>query len=47
MPLHPNDSPGFLLRHATLRWQHGIAQALAPLGLTHVQFVSCSPAHGG
>jgi DNA-binding MarR family transcriptional regulator len=39
MPLHPNDSPGFLLWHATLRWQRGIAQALAPLGLTHVQFV--------
>jgi DNA-binding MarR family transcriptional regulator len=39
MPLHPNDSPGFLLWHATLRWQRGIAQALAPLNLTHVQFV--------
>jgi len=39
MPLHPNDSPGFLLWHATLRWQRGIAQALAPLDLTHVQFV--------
>jgi DNA-binding MarR family transcriptional regulator len=39
MPLHPSDSPGFLLWHATLRWQRGIAQALAPLDLTHVQFV--------
>ena len=39
MPLHPNDSPGFLLWHATLRWQRGIAEALAPLDLTHVQFV--------
>jgi DNA-binding MarR family transcriptional regulator len=39
MPRHPNDSPGFLLWHATLRWQRGIAQALAPLDLTHVQFV--------
>ena len=39
MPLHPNDSPGFLLWHATLRWQRGIAQALRPLDLTHVQFV--------
>jgi DNA-binding MarR family transcriptional regulator len=39
MPLHPNDSPGFLLWHATLRWQRAIAQALAPLDLTHVQFV--------
>jgi DNA-binding MarR family transcriptional regulator len=39
MALHPNDSPGFLLWHATLRWQRGIARALAPLDLTHVQFV--------
>jgi DNA-binding MarR family transcriptional regulator len=39
MPLHPNDSPGFLLWHATLRWQRAIAQTLAPLDLTHVQFV--------
>jgi len=33
------DSPGFLLWHATLRWQRAIAVALRPLGLTHVQFV--------
>jgi DNA-binding MarR family transcriptional regulator len=39
MPLHPSESPGFLLWHATLRWQRGISQALAPLDLTHVQFV--------
>ena len=39
MPLDPNDSPGFLLWHVTLRWQRDIATALAPLGLTHVQFV--------
>src|SRR5215211_1656233 len=39
MPLHPNDSPGYLLWHATLRWQRGIAKALGPLDLTHVQFV--------
>jgi len=39
MPLHPNDSPGFLLWHATLRWQRGISLALHPLDLTHVQFV--------
>ena len=32
-------SPGFLLWHATLRWQRLIAAALKPLGLTHVQFV--------
>jgi DNA-binding MarR family transcriptional regulator len=37
--LHPNESPGFLLWHATLRWQRDISQALGPLGLTHVQFV--------
>jgi len=39
MPLHPKDSPGFLLWHATLRWQRGVAEALRPLDLTHVQFV--------
>jgi DNA-binding MarR family transcriptional regulator len=39
MPLHPNGSPGFLLWHATLRWQRGVARALQPLDLTHVQFV--------
>ena len=39
MAPHPNDSPGFLLWHATLRWQRAITQALAPLDLTHVQFV--------
>jgi DNA-binding MarR family transcriptional regulator len=39
MPLNPGDSPGFLLWHATLRWQRDVAAALAPLGLTHVQFV--------
>jgi DNA-binding MarR family transcriptional regulator len=35
----PQDSPGYLLWHATLRWQRMIAAALAPLDLTHVQFV--------
>lgn len=39
MPLEPNESPGFLLWHATLRWQREINAALKPLGLTHVQFV--------
>jgi DNA-binding MarR family transcriptional regulator len=39
MPLRPVESPGFLLWHATLRWQRGVVEALAPLGLTHVQFV--------
>ncbi|MGW5420851.1 MarR family winged helix-turn-helix transcriptional regulator [Streptomyces sp. NPDC003943] len=37
--LEPEESPGFLLWHATLRWQRDIGAALAPLGLTHVQFV--------
>ncbi len=39
MPPDPEESPGFLLWHITLRWQREIAAALAPLGLTHVQFV--------
>ncbi|SNY47389.1 MarR family winged helix-turn-helix transcriptional regulator [Paractinoplanes atraurantiacus] len=39
MALDPNDSPGFLLWHVTLRWQREITAALAPLDLTHVQFV--------
>jgi DNA-binding MarR family transcriptional regulator len=39
MALGPGDSPGFLLWHATLRWQRAVAAALTPLGLTHVQFV--------
>ena len=33
------DSPGFLLWHATLRWQRAMAEALAPHDITHVQFV--------
>jgi DNA-binding MarR family transcriptional regulator len=39
MPLEPSRSPGFLLWHATLRWQRAVAASLAPLNLTHVQFV--------
>jgi DNA-binding MarR family transcriptional regulator len=35
----PAASPGFLLWHVTLAWQRAIAAALAPLNLTHVQFV--------
>lgn len=35
----PADSPGFLMWHATLRWQRAVTAALAPLNLTHVQFV--------
>jgi DNA-binding MarR family transcriptional regulator len=39
MALHPSESPGLLLWRATLRWQRSVAAALAPLDLTHVQFV--------
>jgi DNA-binding MarR family transcriptional regulator len=39
VPLDPEESPGFLLWHVTLRWQRSVTAALAPLGLTHVQFV--------
>jgi DNA-binding MarR family transcriptional regulator len=39
VPLNPDDSPGFLLWHVTLRWQRDIAAVLAPMDLTHVQFV--------
>lgn len=39
MALHPSGSPGFLLWRATLRWQRAVVAALAPLDLTHVQFV--------
>jgi len=35
----PAESPGFLLWHATLRWQRALSATLAPMGLTHVQFV--------
>jgi DNA-binding MarR family transcriptional regulator len=38
----PDYSPGFWLWHATLRWQREVAAALAPSGLTHVQFVLLS-----
>jgi DNA-binding MarR family transcriptional regulator len=35
----PGDSPGFLLWQVTNAWQRTMRDALAPLGLTHVQFV--------
>ncbi|MGJ4845123.1 MarR family winged helix-turn-helix transcriptional regulator [Leifsonia sp. Le1] len=38
-PEGPTTSPGFLLWHATLRWQRAMADALTPLDLTHAQFV--------
>jgi DNA-binding MarR family transcriptional regulator len=31
-------SLGFLLWHASLRWQRRLAEVLSPLGITHVQF---------
>jgi DNA-binding MarR family transcriptional regulator len=34
-----NESPGFLLWQLTNLWQHHIRCTLAPLGITHVQFV--------
>jgi DNA-binding MarR family transcriptional regulator len=48
----PGESPGFLLWHLTLQWQRELTAALAPLGLTHVQFVILACAywlnrHGG
>jgi DNA-binding MarR family transcriptional regulator len=35
----PAESPGFVLWHVTLGWQRAIAAVLAPLDLTHAQFV--------
>src|SRR3954452_14745228 len=39
MVKRPEESPGFLLWHVSLRWQRDVTAALQPLGLTHVQFV--------
>ena len=36
---HPKQSPGFMLWKLTTAWQKHLRQTLAPLGLTHVQFV--------
>ena len=36
---HPKQSPGFMLWKVTTAWQKQLRQTLAPLGLTHVQFV--------
>jgi DNA-binding MarR family transcriptional regulator len=38
-PDGPAASPGFLLWRVTLAWQRAVTAALAPLELTHVQFV--------
>jgi DNA-binding MarR family transcriptional regulator len=38
-PLQPHVSPGLLLWRVTLRWKREISAALAPLELTHAQFV--------
>jgi DNA-binding MarR family transcriptional regulator len=35
----PDSSPGFLLWQLTNKWQAAQRHALAPFGLTHVQFV--------
>src|SRR3954454_19673599 len=35
----PAQSPGLLLWRTTMRWQRIMTVTLAPLGLTHVQFV--------
>lgn len=35
----PAESPGFLLWQVTTSWQRAMASTLAPLGLTHPQFV--------
>lgn len=35
----PEDSAGFLLWQVTNQWQRKLRAVLAPLGLTHVQFV--------
>ena len=35
----PAANPGFLLWHVTHAWQRAVAAVLAPLDLTHVQFV--------
>ncbi|MYS86843.1 MarR family winged helix-turn-helix transcriptional regulator [Embleya scabrispora] len=45
MPLSPEDSPGFLLWHTTLRWQRAMAATLTPLDLTHPQFVLLASLH--
>jgi len=37
--LRPDDSPGYLLWVVSLRWQRVMAATLAPLDLTHTQFV--------
>ncbi|TGT81749.1 MULTISPECIES: MarR family winged helix-turn-helix transcriptional regulator [unclassified Mesorhizobium] len=35
----PSESPGLLLWRTSMRWQRVMTAALAPLDLTHVQFV--------
>ena len=35
----PRDNPGYLLWQVSMRWQRAMGQALAPLGLTHTQWV--------
>jgi len=33
------NTPGFLLRHAALRWQRHVTAALADMSMTHVKFL--------
>ena len=35
----PRDNPGYLLWQVSMRWQRAMSRALAPLGLTHTQWV--------
>ena len=35
----PRENPGYLLWQVTMQWQRAMGQALAPLELTHTQFV--------
>jgi DNA-binding MarR family transcriptional regulator len=35
----PSESPGLAIWHVTNAWQRAVRGALAPFGLTHVQFV--------
>ena len=35
----PEENPGFLLWQVSMHWQRKIKQALAPLDMTHTQFV--------
>jgi len=44
-PGGPRESPGFLLWRLTRSWERAVGDALAPLGLTHTQFVLLACTH--